>query len=135
MLVGFDSFEMEGQLGQLGTLSTSCIRLRDIPIPRQYTFFTKVLVWFFIIALPFSFVAPLGNGEADVSWLVIPITVIVAFLFAIIEATGAVNEDPYAPLTGIPLEAITRSIERDLREMLGETDLPEPVAVVDGVLH
>jgi putative membrane protein len=135
LFMGFDSFGLEGQLAQLGTISTNAVRLKDIPIPRQYTYFTKMMVWFFIIVLPFSFVAPLGGGETDVSWMVIPITVLVAFIFAIIEATGAVNEDPYASMSGIPLEAITRSIERDLRETLGETDLPEPVVPVDGVLH
>jgi ion channel-forming bestrophin family protein len=84
--------------------------------------------------LPFSFVGTLGNADPDVSWMVIPITILMAFVFGIIERTGAVNEDPYANrITGIPLEAITRTVERDLREILDETDLPEPVAVVDGI--
>jgi putative membrane protein len=135
-LQGFDSFQMEGQLAQLATLSTNCLRLRDIPIPRQYTFFTRTIVWFFIIVLPFSFVDVLRSPDTNASWMVIPITVLMAFVFGIIERTGAVNEDPYTnPITAIPLEAIARSVERDLREMLGEAELPEPVAVVDGTLH
>jgi ion channel-forming bestrophin family protein len=133
-LQGFDSFQMEGQLAQLATLSTNCVRLKEIPIPRQYSFFTRLIVWFFIIVLPFSFVDSLGNADPDVSWMVIPITILMAFVFGIIERTGAVNEDPYANrITGIPLEAITRTVERDLREILDETGLPEPVAVVDGI--
>jgi putative membrane protein len=51
------------------------------------------------------------------------------------ERTGAANEDPFENLvTDVPLSAICNTIERDLREMLGEKDLPEKLKPVDGYL-
>ena len=34
----------------------------------------------------------------------------------------------------IPVFALSRTIERNLLEMIGNEDLPEPVKVIDGVL-
>ena len=36
--------------------------------------------------------------------------------------------------TDVPLTYVCRQIERDLREQLGEADLPAPVVAVDGYL-
>lgn len=48
---------------------------------------------------------------------------------------GEVNEGAFENrITDIPMTAMCRTIERDLREMLGEKDLPEKLAAVDGFL-
>lgn len=72
-----------------------------------------------------------GDG---ISWLVIPLTGAIAFLFTTIERTGAVNEEPFENrITDVPLLFYCREIERDLKELLGEP-LPSPVEVKDGYL-
>jgi putative membrane protein len=55
-LQGFDSFQLEGCLAQFSTLQAQCERIKHTPIPRQYTFFTRMFVWFFIITIPISLV-------------------------------------------------------------------------------
>jgi putative membrane protein len=55
-LQGFDSFQLEGCLAQFSTLQAYCERIKHTPIPRQYTFFTRMFVWFFIVTIPFSLI-------------------------------------------------------------------------------
>jgi putative membrane protein len=48
---------------------------------------------------------------------------------------GEFNEDPFENrITDTPMTALCRTIEIDLREMLGETDLPPKKEPVDGFL-
>jgi len=132
-LQGFDSFQLEGCLAQLSAYQAQCERIKSIPIPRQYTFFTRFFVWVFITIIPISFVQVFANIE--MTWLIIPITLLLAFVFGIVERTGGVNEEPFENrITDVPLSAYCIEIERDLREMLGETSLPEKQPVVDGYL-
>ncbi|MDZ7650633.1 MAG: hypothetical protein U5K54_27775 [Cytophagales bacterium] len=52
-----------------------------------------------------------------------------------ISKVGEVNEDPFENrITDIPMTALCNTIERDLKEMLGETDLPEKLKPVKGFL-
>ena len=52
------------------------------------------------------------------------------------ERTGAANEAPFENLpTDVPLTALCNTIERDLRELLGEPDLPEKLEPVNGYLY
>lgn len=51
------------------------------------------------------------------------------------ERTGAANEDPFEnKVTDVALSAICNTVERNLREMLGEKDLPPKSEPVDGYL-
>jgi putative membrane protein len=49
------------------------------------------------------------------------------------EGVGDYAENPFENLAfDTPMTSLTRTIEIDLREMLGETDLPEPIGPKDG---
>lgn len=110
-----------------------CERIKAIPIPRQYDYFTRMFVQIFVVLLPFFLIKTLTTD--GVVWLVIPLTGVIAFLFSAIERTGAVNEDPFENrITDVPLSATCRDIERDLRALLGETDLPAKLEPQDGYL-
>jgi putative membrane protein len=57
-------------------------------------------------------------------------------VFAIIGKVGEVNEDPFENrITDVPLTDMCNTIERDLREMLGETDLPIKFEAENGFLY
>ena len=132
-LMGFDSFQMEGQMAQLSALSVQCEHIKAIPIPRQYTFFTRLFVWFFLLIIPFSFVKTFDDYFEDHqgSWLIIPVSLLMAFVYGIVERTGAVNENPFENLiTDVPLSWFCTEMERDLRETLGETKESFPSAAV-----
>lgn len=133
-LGGFDSFQMEGQLLALANYQGGCERIKNTPLLRQYDFFTRVFLYTFILLLPFSLIGDFTRMNID--FLVIPVSVIISFVFAIIGKVGEVNEDPFENrITDVPLTAMCNTIETDLREMLGETDLPKKLEAENGFLY
>ena len=51
------------------------------------------------------------------------------------ELVGDYSENPFEGLgNDIPMLSLCRTIEIDLLEMLGETDLPEPIKPINDVL-
>jgi len=66
----------------------------------------------------------------------IPVSVIISFVFAIIGKVGEVNEDPFEnKITDVPLTDICNNIERDLKEMIGETEKPEKLQPENGYIY
>jgi putative membrane protein len=59
-------------------------------------------------------------------WLMVPFNLIVSWVFSLMEYTGDYSENPFEGLINdVPVYSIVRNVEIDLREMLGEKDLPE----------
>ena len=132
-LGGFDSFQMEGQLLALANYQGGCERIKNTPLLRQYDFFTRVFLYTFMLLLPFSLIGDFTKMNID--YLMIPVSIIISFVFAIIGKVGEVNEDPFENrITDVPLTAMCNTIERDLREMLGENDLPKKLEAENGFL-
>lgn len=137
MLEWFHTFQIEGNLTQFAHHLGKCERIKNTPLPRQYDFFTRVFVILFSLLLPFGMLSFFQSSEAHeaLSFLSIPLSVLIAGVFVIMERTGAANEDPFENLvTDIPLTALCNTIERDLREMLGEKDLPPKLKAENGYL-
>ncbi len=133
-LGGFDSFQMEGQLLALANYQGGCERIKNTPLLRQYDFFTRVFLYTFMLLLPFSLIGDFTKMNID--YLMISVSIIISFVFAIIGKVGEVNEDPFENrITDVPLTAMCNTIERDLREMLGETDLPKKLEPENGFLY
>ncbi|MBA7679244.1 hypothetical protein ES703_87531 [subsurface metagenome] len=68
-------------------------------------------------------------------WLTIPFSVLVSWVIHTMEKIGEITENPFeGGINDIPMAALSRTIEIDLRDMLDEPVLPEPVQVVDNIL-
>ena len=68
-------------------------------------------------------------------WQMIPVYIALATVFTTTEKIGGRTEDPfYQKMKDIPLNAICRTIEIDLRQQLGECSASPPVKPQDGVL-
>ncbi len=133
-LGGFDSFQLEGQLLALANYQGGCERIKNTPLLRQYDYFTRLFLYTFIVLLPFALVGDFARLELD--YLMMPVSVIIAFVFAIIGKVGEVNEDPFENrITDVPLSALCNTIEIDLRELLGEQDLPKKMLADQGFLQ
>ncbi|MBX3227816.1 MAG: hypothetical protein KIT84_15775 [Labilithrix sp.] len=106
-----------------------CERIKKTPLPRGYAFIAERLIFAFSLLLPLAVVADLG-------WWAVPISTLVCLSFALISEAGRVLEDPFTMFwNGLPLTAMARTIEVNLRERLGEKDLPKiPVADASGIL-
>ncbi|MEW5852619.1 MAG: bestrophin family ion channel [Myxococcota bacterium] len=119
---------LDRTLTELANVQGGCERIKNTPLPRQYDFYPRVFVYLYTVFLPFGLVAEMG-------WLTPVVSVPISFLFKALEGVGAVNEDPFENrIQDTPLTALCRTIEVNLREVLGETDLPPALEPVDGYL-
>lgn len=133
-LGGFDSFQMEGQLLALANYQGSCERIKNTPLLRQYDFFTRLFLYVFIILLPFALIGDFSRME--MAGLMVPVSILISFVFSIQAKVGEVNEDPFENrITDVPLSSLCNSIEIDLKEMLGEENLPKKLNQKDGYLY
>jgi len=131
----FRHVEMMRTLEEFYNLQGKCERIKNTPFPRQYAFFSKVFVWIFILFLPFGLVSAFSQLGHFNMMLTVPFYTIIAWIFATMEIVGDSSEDPFENfINDVPMLALSRTIERDLREMLGETEIPPSVQAVDGVL-
>lgn len=68
-------------------------------------------------------------------WLSVPVTALIGWIYVMMEVVGDYSENPFQGMANdIPMLSLVRTIEIDLREMLGETDLPPVIKSNKGVL-
>ncbi len=110
-------------------------RIKRFPLPRQYANLSFLFNCIFIFLLPLGIVAEFAkHGQAGV-WLMIPFGTIVGWIYVVMELIGDYSENPFEGFaTDVPMLSICRTIEIDLLQMLGETNLPKPVQAVNDVL-
>jgi ion channel-forming bestrophin family protein len=103
-------------------------RIKNTPLPRQYDFFPILFVQIYCFLLPVGMVEGLR-------WFTPLGSTLVGFMFLALDRIGRNLENPFDnTLYDLPLTAMTRTIEINLRQTLGETALPEPTAPVHGIL-
>ncbi len=109
---------MDATVRSLLDVQGGCERIKKTPFPRGYGFIAERLI------LAFSLLFPLGVVD-DMGWLAIPMSVLVCTGFLLISEVGRVLEDPFTMFwPALPLSALSTTIEINLRERLGESDLP-----------
>ncbi|RKP55839.1 bestrophin family protein [Pararobbsia silviterrae] len=118
----------ETTLRELTNAQGGMERIRNTPFPVQYATFPVLFTQVFCILLP------LGLVEALQYYTPIGSTG-VGFMFLALLQIGKDMEHPFANTPNdVPMSALTRSIEIDLRDGLGETHGLEPVQPENGVL-
>jgi len=131
----FRHMEMENVLRSFYTLQGKNERIKKFPLPRQYANMSRYFVAIFIMLLPFSMIPELMNLGTLGLILSVPITALIGWVYLMMELVGDYSENPFQGMANdIPMMSLCRVIEIDLREMLGETDLPPKVEAKDGVL-
>lgn len=131
----FRHTQMEDVLRSFYTLQGKNERIKKFPLPRQYANMSRYFVAIFIILLPFSMIPALMEIGNWGIWLSIPITALIGWVYLMMEVVGDYTENPFQGMPNdIPMMALCRVIEIDMREMLGETDLPPKVEAKNGVL-
>lgn len=127
-LQDFHVMSINDTLTELTNVQGGCERIKNTPIPRGYTFVTHKIVIGYCCALPFGLVETLG-------WATPIVVLFVAFTFLILDRFGRLIEDPFcADYNSLPLNSLARTIEINLRQRLGESDLPDDLRPVDGVV-
>jgi putative membrane protein len=119
---------MDRNLDDLADAQGGAERIKNTPMPKQYDFFPMLFVQIYCVLLPIGMVEQLG-------WFTPLGSTLVGFMFLALDKIGRDLEDPFDnTIYDVPLTAITRTIEINLRQILGETELPPAVTPQRGVL-
>ena len=119
--------EVDRILSDLSNAQGGLERIRNTPLAIQFSAVPRLLVRIFCLVLPLSMVQELG-------WITPLGSTAVGFLFVALDEIGADLESPFAPGPhAVPMAAIARTIEIDLRQALGDP-APAPMQPVAGVL-
>ena len=135
LIEDFRHMELANLLKSFYTLQGKNERIKKFPLPRQQANMSRFFVSVFVFLLPFSMVPELMKLASWGMWLAIPIAALIGWVYVMMEVVGDYSENPFQGMANdIPMLSLCRVIEIDLREMLGETDLPPSIKAVDGIL-
>jgi putative membrane protein len=108
-------------------------RIKNFPYPRQFATINSFFIKLFSIMLPFGMLKEFdklnegmtGIMEGNMAWLVIPFSTLISWVYTSLEQVGESTENPFeGSANDVPISQMSRTIEIDMREMLGETELP-----------
>lgn len=148
----FRHMEMEKILVELYTLQGKCERIKNFPYPRQYATMNYIFVWLFILMLPFGMMEGFETiGENIMNelalqksqsywgyeiqifiaknfvWFTIPFSAMLSWVFHTMEEIGEHTENPFeGGVNDVPITDLSRSIEIDIRQLIDDTNIPEP---------
>ncbi|WKN45445.1 bestrophin family protein [Tunicatimonas pelagia] len=140
---GFDLLMLMKCLEECYNFQGRCERIKNTPFPRQYAFFGKVFTYIFVLLLPLGLLDVFIGSSATASpmpsidiFLFLIVSVLTTWIFLTWELVGNNSEDPFENRSSdVPMTALTRTIEIDLRDMLDESELPEKLQPKDNILY
>ncbi|MGV3621786.1 MAG: bestrophin family protein [Archangium sp.] len=123
---GYQLLELERALSNLTNEMGKAERIKGTVFPTTYSYYT----YWFVFLLIMSSTAVMANAIGP--WSILFGTLI-GYVFNTIHTIGQMLLNPFeATPTGVALDQISRNIEINLLEMLGEKELPAPVTPVNG---
>lgn len=119
---------MDGNLDDLADAQGGAERIKNTPMPKQYDFFPMLFVQIYCLLLPVGMVE-------NLRWFTPLGSTLVGFMFLALDKIGRDLEDPFDnKIYDVPLTSITRTIEINLRQLLGEQEIPSAEQPIRGVL-
>jgi len=116
--------DLDESLRHLLDIQGGTERINKTPFPPAYGFLATRLTQMYACVLPFCLVEQLH-------FWVIPVTLLICMSFQLINEVGRVLENPFTNFwPALPLSAMSLTIERNLRQALGETELPPAEAPI-----
>ncbi len=133
----FSFLELQNVLEELFTHQGKSERIKNFPYPRQFATLLYYFTWIFVIILPISMAGQFDSMSEQIPaqfdhfntwfvWLSIPFSTTLMWIFSTMNRIGRVGENPFeGSANDVPISAISRGIENDLRQNLGEA--PETI--------
>ena len=125
----FRYMQLDSTLNEFYNIQGGCERIKNTVFPRIYSYLTTLFTWTFAFSLIFSL-------YDELNWQILIMRTLVAFVFLTLEKISRSLKDPFENgISDTPMSAICRTIEIDLRQMLGENEVPPTVEPVKGILY
>lgn len=120
---------MDERLTSMTVVLAACERIQNTPLPFAYTLLVHRTTYLYCFMLPFSLATSLG-------WVTPLICGVIAYTFFGLDALSEEITDPFGvDANHLPLTALSRTIEINLLEALGESNLPLEIMPTDGCLQ
>ncbi|WP_291129744.1 bestrophin family protein [Flavobacterium sp. UBA7682] len=114
----FKQVQIDSTLSRLCDAMGKCERIKNTVFPKSYSLLVHFLIYVFATLLPF--------GLKDEYVLVeIFLTALIPIIFIAIERTAIILQDPFENVTtDIPMTTLATTIEINIKELIGDDDLP-----------
>jgi putative membrane protein len=123
--------QLDSTLNRLYDLQGGCERIKSTAFPDEVRFISRALVWLSAIAVPIAFL----STDRHIRVIEVLAVIVISLSFMVVEQLGASLKNPFENEDNdTPMTALCRTIEIDLRQQLGETEIPPPIEPVGGVL-
>lgn len=112
-------------------------RLKNYPYPRQYAIINTIFVRILCLLLPLGVIDLLVSANTaaggwlpgQVAWLAVPLGVLMSWMYTALDQVGESSVNPFeGGANDVPISQICIGIEADLRQALGERDIPAAAA-------
>ena len=122
---GFRFIELNKMLIRFSDEMGKSERIKNTVFPPTYNYYTRVFIWIMMISTIFVIANIVG------AWSIF-YGALVGYIFVTVHSIGQSLLNPFENIpAGISLDQITRTIEINLLESLGESEIPEPIKIVD----
>jgi putative membrane protein len=121
MINDLQQIQLDSTLVRLCDSMGKCERINSTVFPRTYSLIVHFFIYMFVVILSLGLVESVGPYE-------IPMLTVIASAFFLIEKTGIHMQDPFKGRpTDTAVTAIARTIEINIRQLMGENDVPQPI--------
>lgn len=122
---GFSFIELNKMLIRFSDEMGKSERIKSTIFPPTYNFYTLSFIWILMISTTFVITDMVG------AWSIL-YGALIGYIFLTTHAIGQALLNPFEPIpTGISLDQITRTIEINLLETLGGSEIPDPIKSVN----
>lgn len=117
----FAHVQLDNTLVRLCEAQGKAERIKNTVFPSTYRFLLHAIIYLFVVTLSLSF--------KDIAWYFeVPLLIFISIPFFLLENSGKDMQDPFENRpTDTPVTAIARNIEINIKQMLNETSVPEPL--------
>ncbi|MCS4303067.1 bestrophin family protein [Chryseobacterium sp. BIGb0232] len=117
-ITDFQQMQLNDMITRLCDSMGKCERLKNTVFPRSYSVLVHILIYVFAAILPFG----LDDSQLAVE---IGITFLIPIVFITIEKTSIIMQDPFENTpVDTPMTSLAQTIEINIRQMIGEQDVP-----------
>jgi putative membrane protein len=128
LIEDFRHMELERVLAELLAQQGASERIKNFPYPRQYATLNLYFVHIFVLLVPLGMLQEFEKLGGHLVWLSIPFSALASWIFTTMEKIGESSECPFeGSPNDVPITSMSRAIEIDLRQMLGDQDVPPAI--------
>jgi ion channel-forming bestrophin family protein len=135
LIEDFRHIELTRVLAELLAQQGAAERIKNFPYPRQYATMNLWFINIFVLLVPLGMLKEFEKLGGALIWLGIPFSALAGWIFTTMEKIGEGTENPFeGGANDVPITQLSRMIEIDLRQMLGEQEVPPPIEAQHNIL-